>query len=67
MAYGLWTSLLKRHPANQVAPFGLLVPVVGLLAGAAILKESLSTWQSIGIAWIAAALLFILVVSRRQA
>ncbi|GJG94288.1 hypothetical protein CBA19C6_07385 [Cupriavidus pauculus] len=40
---------------------------MGLLAGAAILKESLSTWQSIGIAWIAAALLFILVVSRRQA
>ncbi|MDO9435802.1 EamA family transporter [Hydrogenophaga sp.] len=30
LAYGLWTRLLKRHPAGRVTPFSLLVPVVGL-------------------------------------
>jgi O-acetylserine/cysteine efflux transporter len=30
--YGTWTWLLKRHPASRVAPFTLLVPVVGILA-----------------------------------
>jgi drug/metabolite transporter (DMT)-like permease len=29
----IWTALLARHPASEVAPFSLLVPVVGL-AGA---------------------------------
>lgn len=33
LGYGLWTRLLSRYPANQVAPFSLLVPVVGLSAG----------------------------------
>jgi O-acetylserine/cysteine efflux transporter len=29
---GLWTSLLARHPSSVVAPFSLLVPVVGFAA-----------------------------------
>jgi drug/metabolite transporter (DMT)-like permease len=29
----IWTALLARHPASEVAPFSLLVPVVGI-AGA---------------------------------
>jgi hypothetical protein len=29
LAYAMWTGLLKRHPANRVAPFSLGVPVVG--------------------------------------
>jgi O-acetylserine/cysteine efflux transporter len=33
LGYGLWTRLFSRYPANQVAPFSLLVPVVGLAAG----------------------------------
>ncbi len=33
VGYGLWSRLLARHPANQVAPFSLLVPLVGLSAG----------------------------------
>ena len=31
--YSIWTRLLTRYPANQVAPFSLLVPVVGLTTG----------------------------------
>ena len=59
-AYGLWTWLLKRHPANQVAPFGLGVPVVGLLAGMWMLDERLSAWQVAGIGCIGLALLYVM-------
>ncbi|HEX5388992.1 MAG TPA: EamA family transporter, partial [Burkholderiaceae bacterium] len=31
--YGVWTWLLSRHPANRVAPFSLMVPLVGLTTG----------------------------------
>jgi O-acetylserine/cysteine efflux transporter len=30
--YGVWTWLLRRHPASTVAPFTLMVPVVGIAA-----------------------------------
>jgi O-acetylserine/cysteine efflux transporter len=30
--YGVWTWLMGRHPASRVAPFTLLVPVVGIAA-----------------------------------
>ena len=55
-AYGLWTSLLKRHPANRIAPLSLGVPVVGLAAGLLLLGESISAWQWAGIALVVAAL-----------
>jgi O-acetylserine/cysteine efflux transporter len=32
IGYGLWNVLLGRHPSNVVAPFSMLVPVVGVLA-----------------------------------
>ncbi|KRC19549.1 EamA family transporter [Acidovorax sp. Root219] len=31
--YGVWTFLLSRYPINRVAPFTLLVPLVGLTTG----------------------------------
>lgn len=31
--YGVWTYLLARYPVNRVAPFTLLVPLVGLTTG----------------------------------
>jgi O-acetylserine/cysteine efflux transporter len=39
LAYSLWTRLLKRHPAAKVAPWSLLVPVVGLWAAAVAFGE----------------------------
>jgi len=30
--FGTWTWLMRRHPASRVAPFTLLVPVVGIAA-----------------------------------
>ncbi|HWI78083.1 MAG TPA: EamA family transporter [Ramlibacter sp.] len=55
-AYGLWTSLLKRHPANRVAPFSLGTPVVGLAAGLLLLGETITLWQWAGIGFVIAAL-----------
>jgi O-acetylserine/cysteine efflux transporter len=56
VAYGLWAMLLKRHPANRVAPFSLGVPAVGIMAGMGVLGEAVSTWQWAGIALVLAAL-----------
>ncbi|MCB1908447.1 MAG: EamA family transporter [Rhodocyclaceae bacterium] len=41
LGYGLWSHLLARYPANQVAPFPLLVPLVGLTAGSLVYDEAL--------------------------
>jgi O-acetylserine/cysteine efflux transporter len=41
VGYGLWSRLLARHPANHVAPFSLLVPLVGLSTGWLVFGERL--------------------------
>lgn len=56
VGYSLWTGLLKRHPANRVAPFSLGVPVVGLATGMLVLGEVITPWQWAGIALVVAAL-----------
>jgi O-acetylserine/cysteine efflux transporter len=40
--YGLWARLMAHHSAATVAPFALLVPVVGMIAAALVFGESLS-------------------------
>jgi len=32
VGYGIWNGLLKRYPSSTVAPFSMLVPVVGVVA-----------------------------------
>ena len=56
LGYSLWTGLLKRHPANKVAPFSLGVPIVGLSTGMLVLGEVITPWQWAGIALVVAAL-----------
>jgi O-acetylserine/cysteine efflux transporter len=63
-AYAMWTALLKRHPANRVAPFSLGVPVVGITAGMMILGEQITNWQWAGIAFVVAALLMVMFGSK---
>lgn len=48
LGYSLWSRLLSRYPANTVAPFSLLVPVVGLTSAALLLDEHLGLMQAIG-------------------
>jgi O-acetylserine/cysteine efflux transporter len=60
LGYSLWTGLLKRHPANKVAPFSLGVPIVGLTTGMLILGEVITPWQWAGIALVVAALVCVM-------
>lgn len=48
LGYGLWSRLLARFPANQVAPFSLLAPLVALVASTWLLHERLSMPQALG-------------------
>ena len=39
LGFGVWAWLLSQHPASTVAPFTLLVPVVGILSAWLLLSE----------------------------
>ncbi|WP_296392171.1 EamA family transporter [Williamsia sp.] len=47
---GLWSFLMSKHPASTVAPFSLLVPVVGITASWIALHEQPSVLQLVGAA-----------------
>jgi O-acetylserine/cysteine efflux transporter len=53
----MWARLLKRYPAGKVAPFTLLVPVVGLYAAWLVFDERLTLLQWLGVAAVGAGLL----------
>jgi O-acetylserine/cysteine efflux transporter len=55
--YGAWSKLLARYPASLVAPFTLLVPVIGLSAGWLVLGEKLSALDLMGSGLVFAGLL----------
>lgn len=57
LGYGLWSRLLSRYPASQVAPFSLLVPVVGISSSVLLLGERLGALQMVGAALVMAGLL----------
>ncbi|WP_137150574.1 EamA family transporter [Devosia sp. FKR38] len=48
VGYGLWAELLGRYPASLVAPFTLLVPVVGFAAAFVLLGEQMTMLEVIG-------------------
>ncbi|WP_244847168.1 EamA family transporter [Caballeronia sp. SL2Y3] len=56
VGYSLWGKLLARYPAAQVAPFSLLVPVIGLASAAVFLGEALNGTQFAGAALVMAGL-----------
>ena len=64
LAYALWTGLLKRHPANRVAPFSLAVPLIGVSVGMLVLGDTISGWQWAGIAFIGASLVMVVFGAR---
>jgi len=45
---GVWTWLMARHPAGVVAPFSMLVPVVGMTAAWVLLGERVSPLEGAG-------------------
>ena len=48
LGYGLWSRLLQRYSTGMVAPFSLLVPVVGLSSAVWLLDEHLTSVQWVG-------------------
>ncbi|WP_350269646.1 EamA family transporter [Brevibacterium sp. CBA3109] len=48
VGYVIWNSLLARFPASQVAPFSLLVPLVGVLSAWLVLGDRPTVPELIG-------------------
>lgn len=48
IGYGLWSWLIKRYPMSQVVPYSLLVPVVGISAGAWMFGEPITARIMVG-------------------
>lgn len=48
VGYGIFTSLLSRHPAAVVVPWILLVPPVAMVAGALLLHQVPTTAETVG-------------------
>ncbi len=46
--YGVWYSLVRRHPVSRVAPFLLLLPIFSIMGGVMFLGEYLTTLTAIG-------------------
>lgn len=54
--FGAWSYLLRRHSATTVAPFALLVPIVGLGSAAWLGGEPLHGWTLVAAALVVAGL-----------
>lgn len=48
VGYGIWNGLLGRYPSSTVAPFSMLVPVVGVLASWAAFGEVIDLTELLG-------------------
>jgi len=48
LGYGLWYTLITRHPVGRVGPFLLLLPVFSVIASVVLLGEDLTIWSIIG-------------------
>lgn len=58
LGFGLWSGLLSRNRAADVAPFALLIPVVGMVSGRLVFNEPLGAFELSGAALVMAGLTF---------
>jgi len=61
LGYGIWYTLVRKHPISLIAPFLLMLPVFAVLGGVVFLGEALGTLSLIGGAIVIAGVAFILV------
>ena len=47
LGYGIWNSLLARYPSSSVAPFSMLVPIVGVLSSWAMFGERIDAVEAV--------------------
>ena len=45
IGYGIWSHLMRKYPTATIAPFSLLVPVIGILSAAWVVQEPLQWWK----------------------
>jgi O-acetylserine/cysteine efflux transporter len=45
IAYAAWALLMRKYATSMIAPFTLLVPVIGILSAALLLDEALQWWK----------------------
>jgi O-acetylserine/cysteine efflux transporter len=60
VGFGVWNSLLRRYPADVVAPFSLLVPVTGMAAAWVFLDEVAGGREVAGAVVVLAGLLLVM-------
>ncbi len=65
--YFIWYGLLRRFRVDQVMPFVLLMPVVGVAASALFLGEPLGVAQAVGGAVVIAGLALVVLTPAREA
>jgi O-acetylserine/cysteine efflux transporter len=65
LAFGIWAWLLRRHPAALVAPFTLLVPIVGMSCAVLLLDEPTTWWKLAGAALVLGGLALNVAAARR--
>ena len=66
VAFGIWAWLLRQHPASLIAPFTLLVPVVGMTCAVWLLDEPVTWWKLAGAALVLSGLGLNVLASRRR-
>lgn len=47
VGFSIWGALLSRHPAAQITPFALLIPIVGLSVAALVLGETVTPGEAV--------------------
>lgn len=60
LGYGLWYSLVRKHPVSLVAPFLLMLPVFSVLGGMVFLGERMTPQIAVGGLVVIAGVAFIL-------
>jgi O-acetylserine/cysteine efflux transporter len=48
IGFGLWSRVMALYSAARVAPFALLIPVVGMIAGRVVFDEPLGPFEFLG-------------------
>ncbi len=66
VGFGAWAALLARYPASSVAPFTLLVPVVGIAAAWVCLGEVPAWFEFVGAAVVLGGLAFTVGLARAR-
>jgi len=64
--FGIWNGLLRHYPLSKLAPFTLLVPVVGMVSSHFMLGEPLHWWKITAAGMIIGGLLMHLAAARRN-